>query len=62
MSSGSEHDEHGNAYRTAPEKPGDEQGYHIGDPDQHDEGYTAEGVLRRYHEKSQWGRKEDKSE
>ena len=45
-----------NAYRVAPEQPGDEKGYDTEDPKQSDEGYTAEGVLKRHGEKSKWGR------
>lgn len=45
-----------NAYQADEESPADEKGYDIPDPNQADEGYTAEGVLRRHGQKSHWGR------
>lgn len=47
-----------NSYQADPENPADEKGYDTSDPNQGDEGYTAEGVLRRKGQKSKWGRNE----
>lgn len=47
-----------NSYQADPEDPADEKGYDLSDPKQEDEGYTAEGVLRRHGQKSKWGRPE----
>ena len=45
-----------NAYQVDPENPADEKGYDTAKPNQADEGYTAEGILRHHGEKSKWGR------
>jgi len=45
-----------NAYQVAPEHPGDEQGYHTAEPNNADEQYTAENVLKRKGESAPWGR------
>ncbi len=45
-----------NAYQVAPEKPGEEYGYRAAEPDNAEEGYTAENVLKRRGEDAPWGR------
>lgn len=47
-----------NTYEVAPEHSGTKQGYDVSEPNQADEGYTADGVLKHHGQQSKWGRPE----